>query len=49
MLFRDLIVVFDEALEWAVDDALLADHLPSQLAEDDPSPELGPLADAEVA
>ena len=49
MRFRDLFVVFDEALEWAVDDALLADHLPSQLAGDDPWPERWPVAEAKVA
>jgi len=49
MRFRDLLVVFDEALEWAVDDALLADHQPSQLAESAPWPEWGHLAEAKVA
>ena len=38
MRFQDLLTAFDDALEWAVDDPFLADHLPSQLAGDDPWP-----------
>ena len=36
MRFCDLLTAFDEALEWALEDPLLADHLPPHLSSDDP-------------
>ena len=36
MHIRDLVTAFDEALEWDLDDPLLTDPVPSQLAQDSP-------------
>lgn len=33
MRLLDLLKRFDDALDWPLDDPLLADHLPSELAE----------------
>jgi hypothetical protein len=41
MRFRDLLTSFDEALEWVVDDPLLADHVPCEVSATDPWPPAG--------
>lgn len=39
MRLSDLLAQFDEALEWPLDEALLADHRPSTaVVDDDPWP-----------
>ncbi len=40
MRLFDLFTRFDDALDWQLDDPLLADHLPSEVMED-PWPPVG--------